>query len=43
MTYNVPISEDLVKKIIPDTEPKNPQEEQKRAQLMNTVAQALQK
>lgn len=41
--HNVPIQEDLVKKIIPDEEPTNPNDKAKRSELMKTVAEKCRK
>lgn len=41
--HNVPIHDDLVKKIVPDEEPTNPVERNKRTQLMKTLAQKCRK
>lgn len=41
--HNVPIHEDLVKKMIPDEEPTTPLERSKRNELMKTVAEKCRK
>lgn len=43
MQHNVPIQEDLVKKIIPDEEPSNPLERSKRNELVKTLAERCRK
>ncbi len=41
--HNVPIHDDLVKKMIPDQEPTNPMERNKRSELMKTLAEKCRK